>query len=76
LWGDITQLATASMAAQPGAALSVGIGATLGLWVAVLLAVTVGGTLLRRLPPRLFHRIAATALGIFALISAVAFIRG
>jgi putative Ca2+/H+ antiporter (TMEM165/GDT1 family) len=75
-WGDITQLATASMAAQPGRALSVGIGATLGLWTAVLLAVTVGGTLLRRLPPRIFHRIAATALLIFAAISSVALVHG
>ena len=75
-WGDITQLATASMAAEPGRALSVGIGATIGLWTAVVLATTVGGTVLRRLPPRLFHRIAASALLIFAVVSAVAFVRG
>jgi putative Ca2+/H+ antiporter (TMEM165/GDT1 family) len=75
-WGDITQLATASMAARPGAALSVAIGASIGLWAAVALAVTVGGVLLRKLPPLLFHRIAATALAVFAVLSVVSFIRG
>jgi putative Ca2+/H+ antiporter (TMEM165/GDT1 family) len=75
-WGDITQLATASMAARPGAALSVGIGATIGLWAAVAVALSVGGVLLRKLPPLLFHRIAATALGVFAVLSMVSFIRG
>jgi Ca2+/H+ antiporter, TMEM165/GDT1 family len=75
-WGDITQLATASMAARPGAALSVGIGAFVGLCAAVVLAVTVGGALLRKLPPAMFHRIAAAALAAFAVVSVVSLVRG
>jgi putative Ca2+/H+ antiporter (TMEM165/GDT1 family) len=74
-WGDITQVATVSMAARWGA-WPVAVGAVIGLWSAVALALTVGGALLRKLPPVLFHRIAAAALFIFFLVSLVTVIKG
>ncbi|MDQ1702916.1 MAG: Ca2+/H+ antiporter, family [Frankiaceae bacterium] len=74
-WGDITQLLIANLAARYDA-LSVGIGGVIGLWSAVVLAVTLGAALLRRLPPKLFQRIAAFALAVFAVLSLVSFIRG
>lgn len=46
-WGDITQIATANLAAGHQDALSVGIGAILGLWTAAALAITAGSGLLR-----------------------------
>jgi Ca2+/H+ antiporter, TMEM165/GDT1 family len=73
-WGDITQLATANLAARYHNALSVGVGAVLGLWTAALLAITAGRTLLRFLSVTVLHRIGAAvfaALAIFSLVEAV-----
>jgi putative Ca2+/H+ antiporter (TMEM165/GDT1 family) len=58
-WGDITQIATANLAAKYGDPLSVGIGATLGLWGAALLAITAGQRLLRYVSITLMHRVGA-----------------
>ncbi len=74
-WGDITQLLIANLAARYDG-LSVGIGGVVGLWAAVVLAVTLGAALLRRLPPQLFQRIAAFALAVFAVLSLASLIRG
>jgi len=61
-WGDLTQIMTANLAAKYDDPLSVGIGATLGLWAVGLLAILFGKTLLRVLPMRWITRIAAVVL--------------
>jgi putative Ca2+/H+ antiporter (TMEM165/GDT1 family) len=73
-WGDITQIATANLAAKYHHPIAVGIGATLGLWAAALIAITAGRSLLRVLSVRLFHRIGAAifaALAIFSVVQAI-----
>jgi putative Ca2+/H+ antiporter (TMEM165/GDT1 family) len=72
-WGDITQLATANLAARydPLAVLA---GATLGLWAATAIAVVVGAKSLRVIPMAWVSRIAGAillTLGIYAAIAAV-----
>jgi Ca2+/H+ antiporter, TMEM165/GDT1 family len=74
-WGDITQIATANYAAKYDP-LTVGIGATLGLWVVSGLGVTVGARLLRYLPITPMKRVTALILAVFGVISAVAAVRG
>ena len=74
-WGDITQIATANYAAKYDP-VTVGIGAVLGLWLVSGLGVTVGARLLRYVPITLLQRVTAVILVVFAVISAVAAIRG
>jgi putative Ca2+/H+ antiporter (TMEM165/GDT1 family) len=71
-WGDLTQLATAALAARYAAPVPVFIGATLGLWAVVAVAVVAGHRAGKLLPPHLTHRIAA---GVFAGVG-VAFVCG
>lgn len=75
-WGDITQIATANYAAKYDDPLSVGIGAALGLWLVSGLAVTVGARLLNHVPVLLVRRVTACILVAFAIVSAVAAVRG
>lgn len=73
-WGDLTQILTANLAAKYDAPLSVGIGATLGLWSVALLAILGGKSLLAVLPLRWITRVAAavmTGLGIYSLVTAL-----
>lgn len=73
-WGDITQIATANLAAKYHDPIAVGIGAVLGLWTAALLAITAGKTLLRYLHPRVLHLAGAViflGLAIFSLVEAL-----
>lgn len=73
-WGDITQIATANLAAKYDNPIAVGVGAVLGLWTAALLAITAGRTLLRYMSVTLLHRIGALVflgLAIFSLVSAI-----
>lgn len=46
-WGDLTQILTANLAAHYHDALSVGVGALLGLWAVAALAVLAGQSVLR-----------------------------
>ena len=72
-WGDITQVATANLAARYGAVL-VFAGATLGLWAAAALAVNLGAKSLTVIPLAWVSRITGTillALGIYAAIAAI-----
>jgi Ca2+/H+ antiporter, TMEM165/GDT1 family len=72
-WGDITQLATANLAARDSAVL-VFAGATLGLWAAAALAVNIGAKSLEMLPLTWVSRITGTillALGIYAAVGAI-----
>ena len=73
-WGDLTQILTANLAARYDDPLSVGIGATLGLWSVALLTILGGKSLLAVLPLRWITRIAAvvmTILGIYSLVTAL-----
>lgn len=71
-WGDITQLALANMVAAYNAPWEVAIGGVLALWTAVLLGVTIGRTLLKRISAKLLHR-AGTV--IFAALAAISFVQ-
>ncbi|SDI87132.1 Putative Ca2+/H+ antiporter, TMEM165/GDT1 family [Frankineae bacterium MT45] len=70
-WGDITQIATANLAAKYHDALSVAVGATLGLWTAALIAITAGKSLLRVISVQLLHRVGAVIFLGFAIFSIV-----
>jgi putative Ca2+/H+ antiporter (TMEM165/GDT1 family) len=74
-WGDITQLATANLAARYEA-LPVLAGATLGLWAATAVAVVVGAKSLSVVPMAWINRIAGLILLTLGIYSAVAAIRG
>lgn len=63
--GDKTQIATVAMAAHYAAPLMVVIGTTLGMLIADVPAVFVGGKLASKIPMKLVHSIAAA---IFALL--------
>lgn len=71
-WGDITQLATANMAARYNPVL-VFAGATLGLWAATATGVIIGAKSLNLIPRAWVNRITGTillALGIYSAIAA------
>ena len=71
--GDKTQIATIALAAQYQELLWVVIGTTLGMMIANVPAVYLGGKLADRLPVRLIHGIAAAIfvfLGIATLLGA------
>jgi putative Ca2+/H+ antiporter (TMEM165/GDT1 family) len=70
-WGDLTQLATASLAATTGEPLAVYVGALAALSTVAALATVVGRGLLRVVPERVLRRVAA---GIFALLAVVALV--
>jgi putative Ca2+/H+ antiporter (TMEM165/GDT1 family) len=71
-WGDLTQLATAAMAARFKAPLTVFAGATLALWAVAAIAVFVGSRAGKLLDPALTQKVAAV---VFVLIG-VALIAG
>jgi putative Ca2+/H+ antiporter (TMEM165/GDT1 family) len=75
-WGDLTQILTANLAAKYSDPVSVGIGATLGLWAVGLLAILGGRSLLRVLPMKWITRVAAAVMVVLAVVSAVEAIRG
>ncbi|HEY8543415.1 MAG TPA: TMEM165/GDT1 family protein [Acidimicrobiales bacterium] len=65
-WGDLTQFATAGMAASTGEPVMVAVGALLALWSVAGIAASVGRQLAARLP---IHRIQQAAAGVFALLA-------
>ncbi len=71
-WGDLTQLATAAMAAHYRAPLTVFLGATAALWAVVAIATVAGSHAGKLLPPRATKRVAAA---IFCVVG-IAFITG
>jgi putative Ca2+/H+ antiporter (TMEM165/GDT1 family) len=73
--GDITQLATANLAARYEPLLVLA-GATLGLWAAAAIAVSVGAKSLSVLPMAWVSRIAGLILLALGIYSAIAAIRG
>ena len=71
-FGDLTQFLTVSLAARYHDPVSVGIGATLALWVAAGMAVTVGWRLLKLIPMQWLTRGAAVVMVVLAGTSAYA----
>lgn len=69
--GDLTQIATASIAASSGAPLAVAAGALAALWLVAALAATLGRRLASRLPIRTLRRAAA---GVFATLAVIALV--
>lgn len=71
--GDKTQIATVALAAQYDAFFAVVAGTTLGMMLANVPAVLLGGRIAKRMPVRLVHAIAAAifgALGVATLLGA------
>ena len=66
-WGDLTQIMTASLAAQYHSPLSVGTGALLALWAAAAIAVTGGRHLGRLVSDRHLQIVTAVLFGCLAL---------
>jgi putative Ca2+/H+ antiporter (TMEM165/GDT1 family) len=75
-FGDLTQLATANLAARYHDPVSVGLGALLGLWAVAALAITGGRQLLRVVPFRWITGTAAVVMIVLAVVSLVTAIRG
>jgi Ca2+/H+ antiporter, TMEM165/GDT1 family len=71
-FGDLTQLVTISLAARFHDPVSVGIGATLALWVAAGAAVTLGWRVLKLIPMHWLTRGAAVVMLVLAGTSAYA----
>lgn len=71
-FGDLTQFMTVSLAARFHDPVSVGVGATLALWVAAACAVTLGWRLLKLIPMQWLTRGAAVVMVILAGTSAYA----
>ena len=74
-WGDLSQLATAGLAARLNEPVSVFIGAWAALLVVSALAVFLGRKLADRLPIALIRRVAAALVLVFAVIAAIETIR-
>jgi putative Ca2+/H+ antiporter (TMEM165/GDT1 family) len=71
-FGDLTQFMTISLAARFHDPISVGIGATLALWVAAAVAVTLGWRVLKLIPMQWLTRGAAVVMVVLAGTSAYA----
>jgi putative Ca2+/H+ antiporter (TMEM165/GDT1 family) len=74
-WGDITQIATANLAAKYADPLSVGVGAALGLVSVAYLAIKLGSTLLEKVPVGVVRRVAGAVLALFAVVTVVQALR-
>ncbi len=67
-WGDLTQLATATLEAKYSSGLTIFTAATLALWAVAAIGVIVGCQAKKVIKPRLFQRVAATAFAIVGLM--------
>ncbi|MFF4155810.1 TMEM165/GDT1 family protein [Streptomyces sp. NPDC001678] len=61
-FGDLTQIMTANLAARYDDPVSVGVGATLGLWAVAGLGIVGGKTLMRYVPLSLITKVAALVM--------------
>ena len=66
-WGDLTQIATAALAARYAAPVAVFVGATAALWSVSAIAVLVGNRAGKLLSPRVTQKVAAV---VFAVVGA------
>ncbi|HTC20691.1 MAG TPA: TMEM165/GDT1 family protein [bacterium] len=67
-WGDLTQLAAATLVAKTHRPLTIFIAATLALWSTTALGVWVGHHAKKALNPALLQKIAAVAFGIVGIL--------
>jgi putative Ca2+/H+ antiporter (TMEM165/GDT1 family) len=74
-WGDLTQIATANLAAKYDDPISVGVGAALGLITVAGVATAAGSNLLRVVPVQVVRRIAGLILGGFAVFTVIELLR-
>ena len=74
-WGDLSQLATAGLAARLDDPVSVFVGAWAALLTVSGLAVFLGTKLADRLPVALIRRVAAVLFLVFAVVAAVETVR-
>ena len=65
-WGDASQLATAALAARLGSPVAVGIGSWLALVGVATIAVVAGRLIVKRIPVRRVHHVAALIFAGFA----------
>jgi putative Ca2+/H+ antiporter (TMEM165/GDT1 family) len=70
-FGDLTQIATANLAAKFNNPVSVGVGSVFALWLVGAIGVWGGRNVLRIIPMKLFTGIASFLLALFAVISLV-----
>ncbi|MGH3773003.1 MAG: TMEM165/GDT1 family protein [Pseudonocardiaceae bacterium] len=75
-FGDLTQIATANLAAKYHDPLTVGLGAVLGLWAVGGLAILAGRQLLRWIPLPWIARAAALVMTVLGVLSAIHAITG
>jgi putative Ca2+/H+ antiporter (TMEM165/GDT1 family) len=67
-WGDLTQLATATLAAKYSAPLTIFVAATLALWTVTGIVVVVGHVAKRAVQPRLLQRLASIAFAVVGIV--------
>lgn len=75
-FGDLTQIATANLAAHYHKPLAVGVGAVVALWAVGGLAITGGRQLLRVIPFAWITRAAAAVMGALAVVSLIDAVTG
>jgi Ca2+/H+ antiporter, TMEM165/GDT1 family len=78
-WGDASQIATAGLVARHSGvvhAIATGLGAWVALVAVAGLAIVAGKLVVRRVPLHLVHRVAGVLFAAFAVVAAVAAIRG
>ena len=66
-WGDLTQLATAALAAKYRSPLTIFTAATLALWAVSVIAITIGSRAKRMVDEQVLQRIAAIVFGIVGI---------
>jgi putative Ca2+/H+ antiporter (TMEM165/GDT1 family) len=67
-WGDLTQLATAALAAKYAAPFTIFISATLALWMVTAIGVIVGHGAKRTIQPKVLQRVAAVAFVVVGMV--------
>jgi Ca2+/H+ antiporter, TMEM165/GDT1 family len=73
-WGDLTQLATATLSAQYKNPITIFTSATLALWAVTAIAITIGNRAKHLIRPKTLSRVAAVAfalVGVWMLVKAL-----
>jgi putative Ca2+/H+ antiporter (TMEM165/GDT1 family) len=73
-WGDLTQLATASLVARTGETITIFVAAVLALWTVTALVIVVGNRAAKVINPLLLQKIAAVAfvaVGLYFIATAL-----
>ena len=67
-WGDLTQLATATLAAKYHEPITIFTSSTLALWLVTAIGVIVGSQVKHLIQPKLLQRTAATAFAVVGMV--------